>query len=242
MTKFKLKIENPCRTNWETMSPRDKGRFCESCSKTVVDFTSVSDVQLIKILQTKTAKVCGRFSPEQVDRFFVSQPSTFCYATYATTFSLLSIVFLPQNSVAQQMEPKTEVREMIYGKYVLDEAQNPIDSQIVTALIIKGEVIEHNGEQLPFCNVVLYKDSVRVLETATDFDGEFSFEVPQLLRNDTLILKASFTGYPEFSMTIVPARIKEVIQITMPYDDNLMGDVFIIKNTPWKRFIRWWGE
>ena len=39
--KYKITIPEPCHENWDEMTPRENGRFCMSCSKTVVDFTSM---------------------------------------------------------------------------------------------------------------------------------------------------------------------------------------------------------
>jgi hypothetical protein len=44
------------------MTPGDKGRFCDSCQKTVHDFTGMSDMQLIAFFKKpSTGSVCGRF-------------------------------------------------------------------------------------------------------------------------------------------------------------------------------------
>ena len=40
-TKYKITIPEPCHEDWNKMSPKDNGRFCLSCTKTVVDFTSM---------------------------------------------------------------------------------------------------------------------------------------------------------------------------------------------------------
>ena len=45
--KIQLEIPEPCNKNWDKMTPFDKGRFCDSCQKAVVDFTGMSDAQLV---------------------------------------------------------------------------------------------------------------------------------------------------------------------------------------------------
>ena len=64
---IQLNIPNPCHENWDQMTPVDKGRFCGSCQKQVVDFTTMSDEQLILFFKkqilssSKDGSVCGRF-------------------------------------------------------------------------------------------------------------------------------------------------------------------------------------
>jgi hypothetical protein len=40
-TKYKINISEPCLEDWDKMAPNDNGRFCESCSKNVVDFRNM---------------------------------------------------------------------------------------------------------------------------------------------------------------------------------------------------------
>jgi hypothetical protein len=63
----KIQIPQPCRENWNAMKPNESGRFCNSCSKTVVDFSKMSDVEVQKYLQNAAKDVCGYFRHDQVD-------------------------------------------------------------------------------------------------------------------------------------------------------------------------------
>jgi hypothetical protein len=68
MNKMILSIHEPCNQAWDAMTETEKGRFCNSCSKTVVDFTSMSDAQLINyFLEQKNQQVCGRLMSDQLD-------------------------------------------------------------------------------------------------------------------------------------------------------------------------------
>src|SRR6187200_979672 len=69
--KFQLQVPEPCHEDWNKMTPGDKGRFCDSCQKTVHDFTGMSDAQLIAFFKKpSTGSVCGRFYNDQLERDF----------------------------------------------------------------------------------------------------------------------------------------------------------------------------
>lgn len=66
-----LKIAEPCHENWENMLEAEKGRFCQVCSKDVIDFTNYSDAEIIdyfELLKSKpSGSVCGRFKAKQIE-------------------------------------------------------------------------------------------------------------------------------------------------------------------------------
>jgi len=65
---FSIKIPEPCHQGWDTMSPREKGRFCGSCNKTVVDFTKMDTYQIQDFLiQNKDQRICGHIKQSQLD-------------------------------------------------------------------------------------------------------------------------------------------------------------------------------
>jgi hypothetical protein len=57
------------------MRPEDRGRFCAACSKTVVDFTGLSDREVLAYLARAGRGLCGRFSTEQVGRGLELMPA-----------------------------------------------------------------------------------------------------------------------------------------------------------------------
>jgi hypothetical protein len=79
--KHKITIPEPCHENWDKMTPNENGRFCLSCSKTVVDFTSMlpNEIQHFFIQNQKT-NVCGRFKKSQLDTVTIQIPNRVLYA------------------------------------------------------------------------------------------------------------------------------------------------------------------
>ena len=66
---WKIKIQNPCEENWNSMSANKKGRFCSSCNKTVVDFTKMenSEIQKYFIENSNDKSICGYYKFNQVE-------------------------------------------------------------------------------------------------------------------------------------------------------------------------------
>jgi hypothetical protein len=70
MKKYKISMGNPCSVGWQNMVPNESGRFCSQCSKTVVDFTVMTDEQVVEYLLTHRG-VCGHFNKTQLGRTMV---------------------------------------------------------------------------------------------------------------------------------------------------------------------------
>lgn len=71
MKKFTLSVTSPCHENWEQMTPDQRGRFCASCQKIVVDFTAMSDRQVADYFKNSAVSTCGRFYRDQLNREMV---------------------------------------------------------------------------------------------------------------------------------------------------------------------------
>jgi len=65
---MKINIPTPCHENWNNMTPDEKGRFCSVCSKTVRDFRTVSDEEIIDVFSDSSENICGNFNETQLGR------------------------------------------------------------------------------------------------------------------------------------------------------------------------------
>lgn len=63
-----INVPKPCSQNWNSMIPNKDGRFCNSCSKTVIDFTKMEIPEIKNYLIENSGKegVCGHFKFDQV--------------------------------------------------------------------------------------------------------------------------------------------------------------------------------
>lgn len=72
---LKISIPKPCHEDWEAMIPNEQGRHCNSCVKTVIDFTSMSDEEVKHfLLHKKEGSLCGRFRTAQLHQITIELP------------------------------------------------------------------------------------------------------------------------------------------------------------------------
>lgn len=66
-------IPEPCHQDWEDMQARSNGRHCNTCEKTVVDFTGWEAGDILAYLKNNQ-KTCGRFTADQLQQPQAPQP------------------------------------------------------------------------------------------------------------------------------------------------------------------------
>ena len=62
-----IRIPKPCTVGWENMDATQRGAFCHSCQTEVLDFSAMTDREVIEYLSGHKVG-CGRFSKDQLDR------------------------------------------------------------------------------------------------------------------------------------------------------------------------------
>lgn len=65
MSVKQISIPKPCLQPWQQMAVVNNGRYCDHCCKTVIDFTVMSDAEVIRYFSA-TEHVCGRFGQQQL--------------------------------------------------------------------------------------------------------------------------------------------------------------------------------
>jgi hypothetical protein len=125
--KLQLTIPKPCHENWDDMTPVEKGKFCGSCQKQVVDFSNMSDRQVAEFFKKpSTGSVCGRFMTDQLDRSIEIPKKRIPWLKYFFQFALPAFLVSIKAS-AQKTQGK-----IIVNKVVKDAASRPIEVQVIT--------------------------------------------------------------------------------------------------------------
>src|SRR3982074_2534516 len=142
-----LQIPEACHENWDKMTSVEKGRFCGSCQKKVIDFTDMSDRELVAFFKKPAASVCGRFLPDQLDRDLVIPKKRIPWVKYFFQFTLpaflISMKATSQTSRTQGKVFATCKKEVFGDTIIIDAVKkNPISNVISE---IKGRIIDSEG-------------------------------------------------------------------------------------------------
>ncbi|WP_299678161.1 hypothetical protein [uncultured Tenacibaculum sp.] len=134
MKNYKITIPEPCHENWQKMTPNDKGRFCASCSKTVVDFTKKSTKEIQEYLtENKGKRVCGHFYRKQLDSIVIQLPDTVFNTnlSFQKLFFLALLIAMGTTLFSCKTEHKTQKIEKITLIDSLTKVEKTIDSLAV---------------------------------------------------------------------------------------------------------------
>ncbi len=108
---MKISIPKPCNENWNEMSPEQQGAFCKVCSKVVVDFSNMSDEEVLNYFaKKKEEKTCGRFRVSQLSPYelkinlrSVAAQKSFPKIFAASLFIFFSSLFICKSDTGEQM-------------------------------------------------------------------------------------------------------------------------------------------
>lgn len=176
---IQIKVPKPCHENWHAMTPKEQGRFCGSCEKIVVDFSKMSDKEMLNYF-TKAAgqSTCGRFANDQLNRTVeetINKPRRFSLA-YVWNLLLASVLFFEScndatTGVVVCEKPAVQQgagEEPTLGKVVI--ADDTTRAKPVAE--IKGKIL-NGGSGLPVAGAEV-RIAGSTKKTVTDSKGRFS--------------------------------------------------------------------
>ena len=141
------------------MTVANKGRFCASCQKHVIDFTTASDRQIAEAFK-KESNVCGRFLPAQLQRDLIipKEKNSLWMAASAATIAFLGLgnadVFAQSKHTVVQYSKKPERKEVVS----------------IAPRVIAGTVMSQDSVFLPNATVT---NKITGKSVATDIYGNF---------------------------------------------------------------------
>jgi hypothetical protein len=185
---IKLAIPTPCHEDWNTMTATESGKFCASCQKTVIDFSRMSDAEIIHYFSDFKGETCGRLTDKQLNSV-IAEPLVL-KPNYRWAWAL-SALLLP--TVAASQTVKNSVQTEIRDPSVL-AAKSVVGTDFLT---IEGQVNELGDRFLPVDGAIVavnINDKI-VAYAQTDSLGVFTLNLPKSYDNQRFSLDVSQIGY-----------------------------------------------
>lgn len=201
-TSFKLKIESPCQENWGIMHANEGGKFCDSCQKNVVDFTTKSPREIARIISEAQGKTCGRFTSTQLGQVYSVLPPQRNEAHWYNAVAASFLVMLGVKTThAQDVPLKTQIQIIeknepsLIGDTILVEQK--VEERIFK---IEGQMVDaETGGPIPFQKI---SDITRRFGAFSDVDGKFVMNINASLLSDSLQIIVGSHEYMEQHLTL----------------------------------------
>ena len=186
MQQLQLSIPEPCHQNWHEMNPTQQGRFCNACAKEVIDFSTMSDSEVLNYFSSlKSEKVCGRAYPDQLDRAITMpkeiKKAKFRYWNYAAMFFLFF--------------SKTTMKAQAQGRVIIVPAKKDVcttlqgkvgELAINRSKVVAGKITDKEDNPVSFASIKIKGTNTGVSANHT---GEFS--ITSVTENTILEISAT---------------------------------------------------
>lgn len=202
-----INIPKPCHEDWTKMTPKDQGRHCLACNKTVIDFTKKTDESIIKTIASN-GNLCGRFKVQQLNRKLVLQRKERNNYMSLVASGLFAFFALGNQDIHAQGKPKTVNVDSLKAPQVKGKiATSVLNERVISGIVITAD----DGLPLPGASVIV-KGTSRGQQT--DFDGKYTIKASV---GDILVI--SYVGMVDTEITVGSTS---TININLQLDATLM--------------------
>lgn len=224
MKTIQLSVPKPCHENWDAMTPDEKGRFCDSCQKSVVDFSEMSDRQLAEFFKKPVGSVCGRFHNDQLNREISLPQKRIPWLRYFFTVSLPAFLASCEDraEVVGKLRVVTEQRTVgdtilvppppVMG--MMTEEILPEDSTVKKTASPKEKLVELSTYTVGELGPPVIEQCTATVEAPPPGDTAAKETVPM----DTV----NVTAYPSQSKHYTMGGLMSSVQITKSWQADLV--------------------
>jgi hypothetical protein len=240
---FSLSITKPCSEKWSSFTPTSGGGFCSSCSQTVIDFTAMTDDEILNFFANKPSHTCGRFRPNQLRDYSATLPTT--KLPHQLTLLKAGVVGLMLMLMSRPASAETDTRSAMLG-LVNTESISYKNKLVINPDVffgkVSGVVKDEFGEVLPGVNVILKGTTVG---TVTDSEGRYELK-GEISAGDVIVF--AFIGLETQEFVVPKTFSGELNMVMITMDMTVMGEVAIAgpyEPQPsglrkwWKKMMAW---
>lgn len=218
MKRLYLDVPLPCHADWAAMQPNAQGRHCLECNKDVVDFSGMSDADILNFFTKAKGETCGRFAGDQLRRAIVPPAAPARKRLWVLMLSVFVSWFGWSKVNAQK------------GKVAV-AAQAPRSSLIIgdttdikqSTIQISGRITDDTGMPLEAVSI-----SAKGSMAISDSLGRYSLPVFA----DATSIKVFALGYHAYEVSLGTLRANQVatddVNIILTQDVKLLEDVVVV--------------
>lgn len=201
-----LHIKKPCSENWEAMTPTEQGRFCTSCQKEVIDFTTFSLAEIKLFLeQNPKEDLCGNFYEDQIQAFnarYQVLPNPSRMRQWAAAAILTAVTTLP--SFGQESLP-LDTTSALQTAVVVSNTPNS------STVVLSGRIWDPVQQKAVPTAILQVKGTT--IDGITGIKGNFSITLP--LSQEPITLVVNHASYGITYHTLVPNQSRTGLVIEL---------------------------
>lgn len=226
-----ISIPQPCHQNWNQMAPVDQGRHCMQCSKTVTDFTTMTNTEIINYF-ARHGNVCGRFGETQLaglnSYLAVEEQPRFSWKKMAIAAAITGL-FTTANANAQRILGKVAVSQSVKSPKAI------LVGDTIIYTTVKGKIVDGNDSTaLPGVTVRVKGTTIG---TVTNPDGGFMLRVPSTA--DTLLI--SFVGFQSYEAKVSDFANEDKC-VSLKMNAMMLGEPVMVMRKPAPFYKMWWNK
>ena len=198
---FNFDILVPCQEDWNKMEKKDNGRYCDSCEKIVVDFSNMSNQEMVEYFQNAGGNICGKIQKNRLENNSAEVKHSNRWAsTFKTLGLLLSGLLIggEVNGQTTEIDHSDSCETTVKINYIVGNIEYiPNNDKITYSRKLWGIVLDENG--IPLTGVKILPKAP-VIGTQTDKNGHFVVNVPPVPSGTPVALEVSLAGYEKIEI------------------------------------------
>lgn len=139
-----ISIKKPCTENWDAMKPDSNGRFCNSCAKTVIDFTemTVPEISNYLLQNNNSTGICGRMQQSKLTTLQFILPRTLFTANKWKRFlaaACISFSMILFGCQADYRTPEQTKNNVEYTKGKIEVKSDTVNDTMLGGIYIPND-------------------------------------------------------------------------------------------------------
>lgn len=200
MQKAILTIPEPCQEQWQKMTPTEQGRFCQACAKEVIDFSRMTDTEILDYLSRhQQQKICGRVAVAQLEREIVRPGSVKKRVYWYWNYLMASLLLFTRQAAAQPVQLNKVSPPIVNPRAENQKPPQETDTAVnPSPLRVSGKVVDINNLPIPYATVY-----VKGTHSGVSANEQGSFSI---LTNANAVLVFSTVGYKQIEIPVAGQR------------------------------------